>query len=123
MYKPEWSDAAIRRLMYDLGEDFEAEVEVAKADVKASNALPGDNFPARLADLLERVKAVGEAAKLAKMRPLLNGEEVMELLEIPPGPQVGKVHEFLLSEQIEGNITTKEEATQAVKENFSRPAK
>ncbi len=118
-YQPEWSDAAVRRLMYDLGADFEAAVQAAKADVEASHIIPEDDFPARLANLLERVASIGEAAELAKMKPLLNGEEVMALLKIGPGPVIGKVQRFLLSEQIEGRIKTAEQAKKSVLERFS----
>ncbi len=117
-YQPEWSDAAVRRLMYDLGEDFDAAIEVSKADVGATRALPWDDFPGRMAGLLERVKRIGEAAELARMKPLLTGEEVMALLNIPPGPLVGEVHRFLLSEQIEGRITTPEQARDEVLKRF-----
>jgi poly(A) polymerase len=105
--------------MYDLGEDFDAAIEVARADVAASHIWPEDNFKTRLANLLERAKQIGEAAELAKMKPLLNGEEVMELLGIAPGPLVGEVHSYLLSEQIEGNITTREQAIENVLKKFS----
>jgi poly(A) polymerase len=120
MFRPEWSDAAVRRLMYDLGDEFDLAVEVAKADVGASHIIPGDNFPQRLAAFLERCRAVGEAAELARMRPLLNGQEVMELLGIAPGPLVGEVHRMLLSEQIEGRITTAEAARALVLEQFGK---
>jgi poly(A) polymerase len=119
-YKPEWSDSAIRRLMYDLGEDFDAAIEVAKADVAASHIWPEDNFKTRLANMLERAKQIGEAAELAKMKPLLNGEEVMELLGIAPGPLVGEVHSYLLSEQLEGNITTREQAIENVLRKYQK---
>jgi poly(A) polymerase len=52
------------------------------------------------------------------MRPLLNGEEVMALLGTGPGPRVGEVLRFLLDEQIEGRITTREQAEGAVRERF-----
>ncbi len=52
------------------------------------------------------------------MRPLLDGEEIMELLGIPPGPKVGEVQRFLLDMQIEQKIETKEEAAEAVVQVF-----
>lgn len=118
-YRPEWSDAALRRLMYDLGEEFAAAVEVAQADVRASHIVPGDDFSARLEHLLARVRQIGEAAEIARMKPLLGGEEVMVLLGLTPGPKVGEVLRYLLSEQIEGRITTPEQARAAVLQRFA----
>jgi poly(A) polymerase len=115
LYRETWSDSAVRRLMYDLGEDFAAAVEIARADVAASKLYPEDNFEARLTHFLNRVKSVGEAAELAKMRPLLSGEEIMALLGIPPGPRVGEVQRLLLAEQIEGNLVSKDQAEKLVR--------
>jgi len=119
LYRETWSDSAVRRLMYDLGEDFAAAVEIARADVAASKLYPEDNFEARLENFLNRVKSIGEAAELAKMRPLLTGEEIMALLGIGPGPRVGEVQRLLLAEQIEGTLCSKAEAEKLVRKRFA----
>ncbi len=119
-YRSEWSDSAVRRLMFDLGDQLEGAMALAEADVRASDPSDYPEFDQRLAELRARVREVGEAAELARMKPLLNGEEVMELLGIGPGPRVGEVLEFLLDQQIEGTITTREEAVAAVRERFGR---
>jgi poly(A) polymerase len=121
-YSSEWTDAAVRRLMYDLGEDLEAAFQLARADIKASKLIPGSRYVRRLGELDKRIRAQGEAAELARMRPLLRGEEVMALLGVGPGPRIGEVHRFLLNEQIEGRIRTREEAEAAVRERFASPA-
>jgi poly(A) polymerase len=54
------------------------------------------------------------------MKPLLDGTEVMSMLGLPPGPRVGEVLRFLLDRQIEGEITTREEAEEAVRREFGR---
>ena len=63
-------------------------------------------------------RPVGEAAEIARMKPLLDGREIMQLLGIEPGPRVGEVLAFLLDQQIEGNIGTREQAVAVVKEHF-----
>jgi poly(A) polymerase len=117
-YSPEWTDSAVRRLMYDLGDQLEQAIELAEADVRASDPIDLPEFEARLQELRGRIQQVGEATEIAKMKPLLSGDEVMELLGIGPGPKVGEVLAFLLDEQIEGRITTKEEAVEAVRGKF-----
>ena len=117
-YQSEWRDSAVRRLMFDLGERLEAEIALADADVRASDPSDYPEFEQRLEELRARIGAVGEAAELARMKPLLNGEEVMELLGIGPGPRVGEVLQFLLDQQIEGDITSREQALAAVRERF-----
>lgn len=117
-YTSEWSDAAVRRLMFDLGDQLEAALTLADADVRASDPLDYAEFQARIEELRARIRAVGEAAEMARMKPLLNGNEVMSLLGIDPGPRVGEVLRYLLDEQIEGTITTKEQAEATVRRQF-----
>ena len=117
-YSSEWSDAAVRRLMFDLGDQLEAAIALAEADVRASDPLDYPDFEHQLQELRARIREVGEAAELARMKPLLNGDEVMELLGIGPGPQVGEVLNFLLDQQIEGKIETREEAVAIVRQRF-----
>lgn len=120
-YSSQWSLAAVRRLMFDLGDQLEQAISLAEADVRASDPADFPGFQARLQELRSRIAQVGEAAELAAIRPLLSGDEVMALLDLPPGPKVGEVLRFLLDRQIEGSITTKEEARAAVLEEFGRP--
>ena len=118
-YRSGWTDGAVRRLMYELGEELEHAMSLAEADVRASDPVDLPEFEARLAELRIRVQQVGDAAEIARMKPLLSGDEVMELLGIGPGPRVGEVLGFLLDEQIEGRIQTREQAGTAVRENFA----
>ncbi len=117
-YTSEWTDGAVRRLMYDLGDQLGPAIALAEADVAASDPIDQQEFEARLEELRTRIRGMGEAAEIAHMRPLLSGDEVMELLGLEPGPRVGEVLGFLLDEQIEGRIATREEAEAAVRERF-----
>jgi len=117
-YSGEWSDAGVRRLMYELGDQLEGAMALAEADVRASDPSDYAEFRVRLEELRARLQQVGEAAELARMKPLLDGHEVMALLGIGPGPRVGEVLGFLLDHQIDGNITTREEAIALVRHQF-----
>ena len=117
-YSPEWSLAAVRRLIFEMGDQMDQAIALAEADVKASDPSDYPEFQQRLAELRSRIVEVGEAVALAAMRPLLNGNEVMSLLDLPPGPEVGEVLRFLLDQQIEGKIGTREEAESAVRREF-----
>jgi len=117
-YREEWSDSAVRRLIYDLGEHLEEGMILADADVRASDPRDYPGFQQRMAELRRRIADVSQAQEIARMKPLLDGEEVMALLGIKPGPKVGEVLRSLLDQQIEGRIRTKEEAEEAVRRGF-----
>jgi len=117
-YRSEWSEAAVRRLMFDLGDQLESALALAAADVAASDPRDYLEFEERLGELRARIQRVGEAAELARMKPLLNGDEVMALLGLEPGPKVGEALDYLLDRQIDGEITSREEAIEALRSRF-----
>jgi len=117
-YRAEWSVSAVRRLMFDLGDRLQDAIALAEADVRASDPADYAEFEQRVRELRSRIEEVGEEAGIASMKPLLNGDEVMSLLGLQPGPKVGEVLRFLLDQQIEGKISTKEQAEQAVQKEF-----
>ncbi len=79
-YTSEWSSSAVRRLMFELGDHLEANMLLSDADVRASDPHDYEEFRARMEELRARIATEGEASELAHMRPLLGGEEIMELL-------------------------------------------
>src|SRR3954453_1431933 len=52
-------------------------------------------------DLEDRIRELAEREELAAMRPDLDGRRIMELLQIPPGPLVGRAYNYLLELRIE----------------------
>jgi len=118
-YSSAWTDGAVRRLMFDLGDQLEPLFALVEADVRASDPVDIPGFEARVRELRARIDAIGEAAEVAQMQPLLDGNDVMGLLDLAPGPRIGEVLDYLLDEQIEGRITTREQAIAAVKARFS----
>lgn len=71
-------------------------------------------------DIMARIKRMESAvrAKQIFVKPLVNGNEIMELLKIPSGPGVGEILAALREEQLSARVTTKEEAIEWVKKSF-----
>ena len=101
-YQPgEWSDAAVRRLVRDIGPLRCRLLDLARADTRASN------FPttADIDDLEQRMERLDEGGALSRMRPALNGDEVRALAGgRAPGPWIGAVHRALEDAVLEGEI-------------------
>jgi poly(A) polymerase len=63
-------------------------------------------------DLEERIDALAEAEEIAKIRPELDGSEVMEHLGLQPGREVGEALEFLLEIRLEEGVIGVDESKQ-----------
>jgi poly(A) polymerase len=117
-YRSEWTDGAVRKVMYDLGDLLESTLALAEADVRASDPVDLPEFESRMRELRGRIGQLGEASEIARTKPLLNGDEVMQLLGLEPGPKVGEVLDALLEEQIEGRIIARDQAVAYVRQRY-----
>jgi poly(A) polymerase/tRNA nucleotidyltransferase (CCA-adding enzyme) len=95
-YRPEWRDAAVRRLMRRVGEEnMDDLLALWKADRIAHGR--GEEGTALFDSLKERVfEQKAARAVLDRRRLAIDGHEVMTALGIPPGPEVGKALDYLL---------------------------
>jgi putative nucleotidyltransferase with HDIG domain len=89
-YNSDWSDGAVRRLIKRAGNDFEDLISLRKADIKAHGTGESDlNF---LDELEQRVEQVGGKNSILALSDLaLDGEKIMSILDLNPGPEVGRV--------------------------------
>lgn len=96
-----WTDSAVRRYVTDAGDQLERLHRLTRSDVTTRNRKKSARLAHAYDDLETRISELQEEEELAKIRPHLNGEQIMEILDIPPGPQVGKAYKFLLDHRME----------------------
>src|SRR5690606_34662147 len=96
-----WTDSAVRRYVTDAGPLLERLHRLTRADCTTRNRRKAMRLAAAYDDLEERIAQLAEEEELAKIRPDLNGEQIMEILEVPAGPVVGKAYRFLLDLRME----------------------
>ena len=96
-----WSDSAVRRYVTDAGDQLERLHRLTRSDVTTRNRKKANRLSHAYDDLEARISELQEKEELAKIRPHLNGEQIMQLLEIPPGPLVGRAYKFLLEHRME----------------------
>jgi len=101
-YREEWSDTAVRRFVRKAGEQLNDLMELYRADILARKP-PFDDL-SDFENLNERIVAV-DAEEILKITSPLSGEEVMEILSIEPGPEVGKALDAIESAIVDGKIT------------------
>jgi len=96
-----WSDSAVRRYARDAGELLERLHILTRADVTTRNKRKADRLSFAYDDLENRIKELSEAEEMAAVRPDLNGEEIMAILGIPPGRDVGEAYNYLLNVRLD----------------------
>ena len=115
-----WTDAAIRRYVRDAGEQLVRLHILTRSDVTTRNKRKADQLSHAYDDLEKRIAIVMEQEELNAMRPDLTGEEIMEILDLKPGPKVGKAYKYLLELRIENGPLGPEKAKEALLEWHSR---
>ena len=101
----EWTDAAVRRYVRDAGPLLSRLHVLTRADCTTRNRAKAARL-ARAYDELElRIAELSEQEELARIRPELDGNEIMRILGVAPGPVVGRARDFLLELRIaEGEL-------------------
>jgi len=92
----EWTDSAVRRYVRDAGGQLERLHVLTRADCTTRNARKAERLRRTYDDLELRIAKLSEEEELASLRPDLDGQQIMAVLDIPPGPQVGAAYRFLL---------------------------
>jgi putative nucleotidyltransferase with HDIG domain len=99
-YRPEWTDAAVRRFLKRVGwEHLRDLFDLRRADIKGTG-IGSDG--SSIAQLEERIRKVRESnAPLSVGELAIDGADVMEVLGLPPGPLVGQLLRTILEEVLE----------------------
>ena len=106
-----WTDAAVRRYVRDAGDQLERLHILTRADVTTRNRRKADRLGFAYDDLEQRIAALAEQEELGAVRPDLNGEQIMAVLGVPPGREVGEAYRFLLEQRLDDGPLGEEEAT------------
>ena len=118
-YKLGWSDAAVRRYVNDAGVLLEDLNELTRCDCTTRNWRKAAELARRMDELEERIAQLREQEDLDNQRPALDGVEVMELLQVRPGPVVGQAMKFLMEIRREEGEISKSEAAHRLRERWS----
>ncbi len=109
-YGEGWTDSAVRRYVRDAGELLDDLNQLTRADVTTRNERKAKQFQALQDDLEERIARLAEEENLSALRPALDGNEIMQLLGLQPGPVVGEAWNFLMEARLDRGPMPKDEA-------------
>jgi poly(A) polymerase len=111
-----WSDSAVRRYVRDAGPLLERLHILTRADVTTRNRRKADQLSFAYDDLEQRIAVLGEEEELAAIRPDLDGEEIMSILGVRPGREVGEAYRFMLELRLEEGPLGTDVATERLRE-------
>lgn len=115
----QWTDSAVRRYVRDAGDQLERLHILTRADCTTRNARKAARLQRTYDELEERIEVLSAAEELGKIRPDLDGNEIMEILHLPPGREVGEAYQFLLNLRLDRGPMDKAMATEALKAWFA----
>jgi len=110
-----WTDSAVRRYVRDAEEQLIRLHKLTRADCTTRNDAKAEKLRNAYNDLEQRIVELSKQEELKSMRPELDGAEIMKVLNIKPGPEVGKAYQFLLDIRLDKGIIGIEKATEELK--------
>lgn len=111
-----WTDSAVRRYVTDAGPLLPRLHKLVRADCTTRNKRRAARLQANYDGLEERIAELAAKEDLARVRPDLDGNEIMELLGVPAGPIVGQAWRFLKELRVERGPLDHDEAIEALRE-------
>ena len=112
----EWTDSAVRRYVRDAGPLLERLHKLTRSDCTTRNKRKAAALSRTYDDLETRIAELQEREELDAIRPDLDGNQIMEILGVGPGPVIGRAYQHLLELRLENGPLERDAAVGALKE-------
>jgi putative nucleotidyltransferase with HDIG domain len=116
----EVTDSAIRRLLFDAGDDIDALMILCRADITSKNFEKVNKFLKNFALVEQKIAEVEQKDHIRNFQPPVTGDEIMQIFNIPPGRVIGEIKEQIKEAILEGEIKNDREEAMALLMKIAR---
>ncbi len=100
----EVTDSAIRRLLFEAGDDIDDLMILCEADITSKNEKKVKLYLDNFALVRQKLKEIEERDNIRKFQPPVSGDDIIEIFGIKPGKEIGIIKDYIKEEILEGNI-------------------